>query len=80
MYRHLKEGCEEDGARFFPYFAQQWDQRQWTQTKTEEVPSDKQETPFYWESDWHKAPIEVVEFPYFEIYKSYHGYSPGHLV
>lgn len=69
----------EPGSFFtFPLLAQ--DQRQWTQTKTEEVPSDNQEMPLYWEGNWHKAPIEVVEFPYLEVSKSYCGYSPGHSV
>jgi len=47
--------CKEDGARLFPLVPS--DKKQWAQTETQEVPSEHQETPFYYEGDQALAQV-----------------------
>lgn len=65
MQRRHSQACLSGATR--------QDQSQWAQTKTQEVPSELQETLFLLLSTiehWHKLPKEVVESPYMEMIKS----------
>ncbi|KAK4815071.1 LOW QUALITY PROTEIN: hypothetical protein QYF61_015355 [Mycteria americana] len=70
VYKYLKGGCKEDGARLFSVSR---DQRQWAQTETQEVPSNTRRRFFTLRvtEHWHRLPREVVESPSLEIFKSH---------
>jgi len=43
VYKYVKGGCQEDGAKLFFSSTQQQDKGQWAQTETQEVPSEHEE-------------------------------------